>query len=113
MKQSRKAIGRDGTESGYVLTNDVNTTPPIPFRVEGGGMIFIPSGYSATSLSIYAARHKEGPYHPLMDSAGTPLSIASSAEGAYPFPADVFPAFWLKLVQNVTDATEVDIITKG
>lgn len=77
-------------------------------------MLYIPTGYTAASLTPYVCDTEDGTYVPLQDATGTAISIdVSSPPKGIPMPVECFGAFWVKLVQGTNDATPIVITTKG
>lgn len=75
-----------------------------------GGMIFIPTGSSVTSLTFYAAFEKGGDYHALYDHDGDAVALTVAAGRAYPFPVATYGAFGLKLVSNADGVVNLNLI---
>lgn len=92
------------------ITDDVDTTPEIPFHRWKYGMVYVPDGSSITTLTIHAAPDVGETYEPLWDN-GTPsaVTITVAANRANPLPDECFGAGALKLVGNVAGTIQISL----
>lgn len=65
-----------------------------------GGMIYVPSGSSITSLTFYAAHTKGGTYFQIYDADNAAVSRTVAAGRSYSLPEECYGARFLKFVPN-------------
>jgi len=94
----------DSGGRGIAVTTDISTTNPVGFESCAGGMVYIPSGSSITSLTFYISPSDESTAAnrlPAYDdsSMSTPAAVVLTvaAGRAYPIPSCLFGcgAFWM------------------
>lgn len=83
-----------------------------------GGIITVPSGWTAANIGFQVCETESGTYTILReDDADQPvqiLSVNTSAARSYKIPNDVFPALWVKLwSKSATATTETDVNQTG
>lgn len=82
-----------------------------------GGMVFVPSAWTAANMGFYVCDTSTGTFVIAKDKSGVPIqigTIATGASGAYAVPAELSPAKFVKLwSKNATPATETDINQAG
>lgn len=96
-----------------ILTNNLNTTQALDFRRDAGGILLIPAGYTANTLTVYISDAETGSYYTLTESDGTAVTITVTASKAVELPVHLFAGHWIKLVQSANDADPIKIITKA
>lgn len=86
--------------SGTTLSN------PIDFKDYAGGIVHMPSAWTAASIGFQVATSKTGTYYPLFDEDGsTLLEIATpTVDEAYAIPAKVFASLWVKLWSQTSES---------
>lgn len=87
------------------LTDDVATTPAIPFGASAGATLFVVSVSGATSITWHVL-HAPGATACAMDSDG-PVTTAIQAGKAYAFPDSLFATPFVKAVLNGGTASVV------
>ena len=63
-----------------------------------GGVIYVPSGSTLTTLTPYVAYASGGTFYPLYDESGVAVVIAVAESRAFPIPAAAFGAMALKFL---------------
>jgi hypothetical protein len=86
-------------------------TEAIPFGDSAAGVISIPAGATAASLTFYVSDAKDGTYVQLYDSSNNAVTRTVAAERAYALPDECFAARWLKIVPDVN--TTATLTLKG
>lgn len=104
-------IRRESSKNSFSLNTAVGTTQEIPYLYYAGGMIFVPTGSSITSLTWHVAPEAGGTYLPAQDSDGAAVTQTVAAAKAYPIPEALFGAPYIKAV--VDAAGSVTISFKG
>lgn len=87
------------------LTDDVATTPTIPFGAAAGATLFVESVSGASSITWHVM-HSTGTAASALDSDG-PVTTSISAGKAYPFPDALFATPFVKAVCNSGTASVV------
>lgn len=84
------------------LTTNLNTTPEINLTGAAAGAIYVPVSNTATSLTVYAKVHNTATFAPLLNSAGSPVTIPITPGSMTVFPDSLYVPQFVKLVANGT-----------
>lgn len=87
-------------------------SPAIDLQIFAGAALETPLGHTGT-ISIFSSGDENGVYYQHYDSDGNALQIINAVgQSHYTFPANVFPAHWLKL-SGVVDGLQYIVRKKG
>ena len=84
------------------IKTSVNTTPEINLTGAAAGAVYVPVGNTATSLTVYAKVHNTATYAPLLNSAGSPVTIPITPGSMTVFPDSLYVPQFVKFVANGT-----------
>ena len=100
-----------------VSEDDDLTSAPMDFRGVAGGVLVMPSAWTAASIGFKVAESEDGAPVPLYDSYGNLVQVSSpAADGAYELPAAVYGAHYVWLWSqdgsgtNVAQAADRDVV---
>ena len=102
-------IGRQTDHVSVTLATTLGNTPVIGTEGAAGGVIFIPSGSTITTLTYHAAPDSGGTFLPLHDSEGMAITQAVAAGNAYDLPSPCYGAGALKIVSDAAGAVELSL----
>ena len=96
------------TNLSLSTTAAIGTTPELNYGEYASGMVHVPNGETAVTLTWWASHDGityEAALH-VVDAALTPLTYVATAQtvaanGSYPIPAALAGAKYLKIVSNV------------
>lgn len=102
------SLVRFNQSNTVAVATSVATSGNIVFGDFSGGMVFVPTGSSLTTLTWYAATDETGTYLPVNNADG---AVAQTVEGGkcYPIPEDLFGAVYLRIVGNAAGAVLVSL----
>ncbi len=101
--------------SRAVLTVSLNTaegtTEEIPYEAYAGGMVFIPSGSSITTLTWWAAPKRGGTFLAAKDEDAAAVTQTVAASDAIEIPKALYGAGAIKAVTNASGNVEISFKT--
>lgn len=102
-------ITRHKDQQSVAVTDDIATTPEIPFGEFAGGSVHVPDGSGITTLTWHSAPNPGGTYEPAYDSAGDAVAQTVAQNQAHPIPVALYGAGAIKAVGNTSGTIEVSL----
>ena len=96
--------------TGHTIDSVLADTKALVMRGFTGGICIVPSGSSITSLTYYVASSEDGTYIQLYNSSGA-VSTTVAASRAYPLPAELAGAAYLKVVGDNDGTVDLHLIS--
>lgn len=103
-------LTRDAKVLDVDVTASAGTTEEIVMVPYAGGILYIPSDSTITSLTFHVTPVPGGTYYELVDAEGTDVVLTVEAGKAYPFPVATYGCAALKVVGNAADTISVTLI---
>ena len=99
------SISRAVTRLNVVVAATGGVSPAFNMRPYSGGIVHMPAAWTAAALAFLVSGEEEGTYELLYQADGTICRIENddsvAVQGlAYPLPAELFGAHWVKLFSN-------------
>lgn len=95
------------------IANGEALSAAFDFRGWSGGMVIVPSAWTAANIGFQVCDEEAGTFAIARDDDGAPLNISSiltNGSRAYELPPELFGAHYVKLwSKSATDATETGV----
>jgi hypothetical protein len=100
-----------------VIDDGAAVSAAVDFRRVAGGVVIIPTSWTAANLGFYVCDTLGGTYVILRDESGNPVQVSgilTTGARAYSLPSQLFGAAYIKLwSKSSTAATETDTNQSG
>lgn len=110
-------ISRYTEVQSTLISDGTAVSRAVNFSRVAGGIVIVPTSWTAANLGFYVCDTFGGTYVILRDEAGNPVQISgilTSGARAYALPAEVYGALFVKLwSKSSTAATETDTNQSG
>ena len=103
-----KEFTRESSVDVFDIAESASMSDAVDVSQYAGGLIVIPSSWTAAGISFHVGNTSGGTFFPVYDANDALVEIAAvSASRAYQIPVDVFGARYLK-IQSQTAGTPVN-----
>ena len=106
-------ILRYGVKASVTVDETAGNCTEVSYADMAGGMVFIPSGSSVTSLKFDVAPESGGTFERLYDKDNAEVALTVAVDRASPFPDELFGCGAFKIITNSITAETIDVSVKG
>lgn len=94
-------IHRNSTVIDITVATSLGSAEPIPFHDYSAGLLLVPAGASAATITFYCSDDQDGTFYPLEQyDATVDLTVDITASTAKELPPQLFGAHWIKIVPD-------------